>query len=115
VRDGVITGFVHSFSVHEGEREGFESSVNVHKVKGGDWGSLGDEGDVCWDKIGGANVIDKDGVMKIVTLCEEAVEGVCELGGKNDRFPFGMVRGSIEMGHRIVEAFLKIRVRRGRP
>ena len=112
--DGIIAGLVHLLSIHKREREGFEASVDVHEIKGSDWGGLSDEGDISGDEVGSANMVDKDSMMKIVTFREETIKGVGELGRKNDRFPFSMVCGSIEMGHRVMEAFLKVGVRGGR-
>jgi len=87
----------------------------MHEVKGGDWSSLVDEGDVGGNKISGADVINKDGVMKVVLLCEEMIKRVGELRRKDDCLPLGMVSGGVEMGHRVVEAFMEVQVRGGSP
>jgi len=110
VGDGIVASLVHPFSVHERKREGLETSMDVHEIKGSDGGGLGDESDVCGDKICSANVIDKDSVVEIVSFREEMVKGVSELGGEDYCFPFGMVSGHVKVSHGVMEASSKVRV-----
>jgi len=114
MRDGKVTGFIHLFSIHKREGESLKASVNMHKVEGGDWSGLGNESNVSGDEISGANLIDEDGGLEVVSFCEEMVEGVGKLRGKNDCFPFSMVSGGIKVSHGVMEAFVKVGVRRGR-
>jgi len=88
--------------------------MDVHKIESSGWGGLSDKGDVSRNKISCANVINKDSVVEVVSFREETIKRVCKLGGKDDCFPLSVVSGGIEMGHGVVESFMKIRVRRGR-
>ena len=85
--------------------------MNVHQVKGGDWGGLHDERDVCGNEVGGANLIDEDGSLKVVSFGKELVKGVGELRGEDYCFPFGMVGSDIELSHRVMKTFTKVGMR----
>jgi len=108
--DSIVAGFVHPFSIHKRKGEGLETSMDVHEIKGSDGSGLGDESDISGDKVCGANVIDKDSMVEIVSFRKETVERVSELGREDYCFPFGVVSGSVKMSHRIVEASSKVRV-----
>jgi len=84
--------------------------MDMHEVKGCSWDGLGDEGDICRDEIGGANLVDKDGGLEVVSFSEELIEGVGKLRGEDYSFPLGMVSSDVEVGHGIVKASMKIRV-----
>ena len=66
--DGIVAGFVHLFSIHKREGEGFESSMDMHEVEGGNRGSLGDEGDISGNEVFGANLVDEDGGLEVVSF-----------------------------------------------
>ena len=112
--DGKVASFVHLFSIHKRESEGFETPMDMHEIKGSDWSSLSNKSDVGRDKVSGVDMIDEDGMVEVVSFSEKMVKGVGELRGKDDCFPFGMVSGGVEMGHGVVEAFMKVGVRGGR-
>jgi len=82
----------------------------MHEVEGCSWSGLGDKSNVSRDKVGGANLVNENGGLEVVSLSKKAIKGASELGGKNYCFPFGMVSGDVEGGHGVVEAFTKVRM-----
>ena len=86
----------------------------MHEVKGCSWSGLSNKGDVGGNEVGCVDLVNEDSGLKVVSFSEEAIKGVCELGGKDDRFPFCMVSSDVEMGHGVMEPFTKVGVRCGR-
>jgi len=113
MRNSVVTGLIHFLSIHERKGKGLKASMDMHEVEGSDWGCLGDESDVSRDKISCMNMIDKDSMVEVVSFGEEMIKRVGKLGGENNRFPLGIVSSGIEVGHRVMEAFMKVWVRGG--
>jgi len=113
--DSVVAGFVHLLSIHQREGKGLESSMDVHEIESSNWSGLGNECDVSGNEVCSADMIDEDGVVKIVSLGEKAIKRVSELGRKDYCFPFGMVSGGVEVGHRVMETAFEVWVRGGSP
>ena len=85
--------------------------MDMHEVEGGSWGSLHDESDISRNEISGANLVDENSGLEVISFSKEMVKGVGELGGKYYCFPFGVVGGGVKVGHGVMETFTQIGVR----